>query len=332
MDALRSFFRHASHLDPAAVQRAIRGAFTRNLGFKVLAVACAVTAWATVQGEQVVEEKARVELDWVLPEKLALVGELPDSISLTASGSQVFVRNLRRAELRMLVDLSEATKGVQGVEFENRRIENLPQNVHVVGLSPTRVDLELDEKVHKRVKLTPLTQGDPAEGYRLVDVTVKPSRVELLGPASTLVGLSEVPTAVVEVAGLQASVEREVGLGRLPGGVERMDDVPIAVRVDVEPVAATTSFEGVPVVVRSRGWVSDVETVSVSVSGPVAIVSDLTAADITVVVSVDPDARPRPVEAVLGGGEVGYQVLLPDGDRLNVAKVVPSRIPVRPVE
>jgi YbbR domain-containing protein len=194
------------------------------------------------------------------------------------------------------------------------------------------VDFELDEKVHKRVKLTPLTQGDPADGYRLVDVDVKPAKVELLGPASTLVGMSEVPTAVVDVTGLQASVERETSVGRLPGGVVRMDDAPVVVQVEVEPVAATTTFEGIPVVIRNRAWVAEVEVVSVAVSGPVALVSDLSAADITVVVDVPADAPAKPTEAQIGRGAVNYQVLMPNADRLSVAKVTPSHIVVRPVE
>ncbi|MFH1465517.1 MAG: CdaR family protein [Pseudomonadota bacterium] len=332
MAALPTLLRRLPRLDWASLMRGVQGAFTRNFGFKALAVLVAVGLWAWGQGEQVVEQRARVQLEWTLPENLALVGDVPDSISLTASGSQVFVRNLRDAHLRIRVDLSDAGKGAQVVEFEERRIENLPQNLHVVGISPTRIEFELDEKVNKRVKLTPVTQGEPAEGYRLLDVSVEPTTVEVLGAASTLVGMDEVPTSVVNVAGLQASARREVLLGRIPGGVTRVDDVPIVVNVEVESLSRTQAFDGVPVVIRSHGWATTIETVAVAVSGPVADVSSLKVGDLTVVVTVGPDVAPGPVDATQNGSPVGFQVVMPYADRLTATKVAPSRIPLIPVE
>lgn len=332
MDQVRRIATFVSRVDWAALLGGVRGALTRNFWVKALSVVIALGLWAWGQGEQVVEQRARVQLDWVLPENLALVGDIPESISLTASGSQVFVRNLRDAGLRIRVDLSDASKGEQVVEFEDRRIENLPQNIHVVGISPTRVEFELDEKVSKRVKLTPMLQGEPEAGYRLLEVTVEPTVVEVLGAASTLVGMVEVPTSVVNVAGIQSSTRKEVLLGRLPGGVTRVDDVPIVVSLEVEPMARTIAFDGVPVVIRSRGWTTATDSVAVAVSGPVADISSLELDDLTVVVTVGPQVEPGPVDATLGGSPVGFQVVMPFADRVSVTKVAPSRIPLTPVE
>jgi YbbR domain-containing protein len=318
--------------DPTKVRSWLKGAVTRNIGFKVLAVFFALSGWGLVQGQQVVEQKARVQLHWSIPEELALVGKLPDSISLTASGSQVFVRDLRRADLHLRVDLTDATVGFQSVEFEDRFIEDLPQNVNVVGLSPARVEFELDQKVTKQVKVNPKVTGEPGTGFRLVGTELSPATVQLEGPASVLVGISEIPTNPIDVTGFDPSTREEIVLGRLPTGVVRVDERPIMVQVELEPITATTSFDAVPVLVRTKGWTTEVETASIAVSGPVPVIEALRAEDATVTITVSPDAEPGPLQAKLEEGPARIVVVLSNLDRVTIQKLVPSVIEVRPVQ
>jgi YbbR domain-containing protein len=318
--------------DLSRVRPWLRGALTRNLGFKVLAVLFAFSGWAMVQGQQVVEKKARVQVHWSLPEGLALVDEVPDSLMLTVSGSQVFVRNIRRADMHMRVDLSDASVGVQAVEFEDRFIENLPQNVNVVGISPTRVEFELDEKVAKLVKVSPNVLGEPPAGFRLLDISVQPDTVELVGPASALVGVSEVATRNIQLSNFEDASPREVLLGRLPYGVSRMDTEPLEVTVRLQSTTSKARFESVPVVVRSAGWETDVRTVTIAVSGPLHVIETLRPEDILATISVNPDVEPQPLVAARGDGPARIGIMLNNADRITIEKVVPSSIELRPVQ
>lgn len=318
--------------DLSKIRPWLRGAVTRNMGFKALGVIFALSGWGLVQGQQVVEQKARVQLHWLIPEELALVGKLPDSISLTASGSQVFVRDLRRADLQLRVDLSDATVGFQSVEFEDRFIEALPQNVNVVGLSPARVEFELDEKVTKQVKISAEIKGEPSAGFRLVGVDLSPATVRLEGPASVLVGISEIPTSPIAVAGFDQATREEILIGRLPAGVVRVDERPIMVQVELEPISATTSLESVPVLVRTPGWTTDVESASITVSGPVPVIESLGRDDATITITVSPDAEPGPLQAKRGEGPARLGVVLSNLDRVTIDELVPSVIEVRPVQ
>lgn len=318
--------------DLAQIQPWVRGAFTRNIGFKILSVIFAFAGWAWVQGEQVVEQKARVQLEWVLPEDLALVDDLPDTISLTASGSQVFVRNIRRADLNLRVDLSDATPGVQSVEFEDRFIENLPQNVHVVSLSPARVEFELDEKVTKQVNLEPRFAGEPKAGLRLVGMVLEPSTVLIEGPAGVLVGVSEIPTSRIDIGRFERTARTEVSTGDLPEWVSRVDDVPIVASIAFEPITARARFETVPVVVRSKGWTTDVETVELAVSGPVSVIERLGSDVATVTITISPELEPGPVQATRGDGPARIDIVLSQLDEITIDEMVPSVIEVRPVQ
>jgi YbbR domain-containing protein len=308
----------------------LRGALTRNLGFKVLSVVFAVGGWVWVQGERVVEQKARVRLDWAIPAELAVVDDLPDSISLTVSGSQVFVRNLRKADLSMQVDLSDASTGAQAVDFEERFIENLPQNVHVVGLSPTRVEFELDEKVTKTVNLEPRTSGVPLQGYRLVSLELDPATIEIEGPARTLVSITEVPTSNIDLSSYRGATREAVLPARLPDNVQRVDNGPIMVSVRLEPISTSTTFEQVPVIVRTPGWTTEVETVRLTLSGPVAAIDSLRLEDATVTVTVKPEVEPGPLQAALVEGPARVGVVLNNSDRIVVDEMEPATIELHP--
>lgn len=317
--------------DLSKIQPWLHAALTRNFGFKVLSVIFAFAGWAWVQGEQVVEQKARVQVQWQIPEDLALVDELPESISLTASGSQVFVRNLRRADLHLRVDLSDATPGVQSVEFADRFIENLPQNVHVVGLSPARAEFELDEKVTKQVRLEAQTKGLPRAGLRLVEVKLDPSTVLLEGPAGVLVGVTEVPTSPIDLGRFERTGRDEVSTGVLPGWSSRVDDMPIMVDVTLEPITTARNFEAVPVVVRSKGWTTDVVSVRLAVSGPVPVIEGLSTDAATVLITVSPDAELVPLQATRGDGPARLDIVLNNLDGITIDQMEPSVIEVRPV-
>jgi len=329
---LKSFIRRLRRPTLAGVTPALRAAFTENIGFKLLSVIFAFGMWVWVQGEQVVEQKAQVIVDWVLPDELAVLGELPRSLALTVSGTQVFVRHVRRAELRMTVDLTDASLGAQHVQFQDRTIQNLPQNVRVVGLSPTLVDFELDEKIRKRVKVSPITISAPASGYQLVEIALQPDTVELEGPLSLVAGITEVPTSVVDIGGLREDLRQEVLLGRIPQGVVRVEDEPIVLSVDVDPVSATRSFEQVPVTFRSSGWLCDTQSLHVVLAGPVADIESIDDDDLMAMITVEDDVPREPQQARFSNGPVRYRLFFPHSDSVVVRKVRPETIEIRPAQ
>jgi YbbR domain-containing protein len=318
--------------DRETLRRRLRSLIFENVGFKLLSVAFALATWSWVQGEQVVDIPARVAVDWTLPDSLARTEELPDIIFVTVRGSQVFARNVDRAQLKLKVDLHDASAGPQLVDFENRAIENMPQNVKVVSVSPAKVEFRLDEKVKKRVRVTPLTTGEPASGYRIVKVSVEPDHVEVEGPRSRLADVTELPTAAVDVSGVQEDKEEEVELNKVPGYVKIANAKLVVVKVDVEPLSTVKMFEDVPVVVRARGWNPQQDTVTIALEGPVAELEAIKHDDVMLVIQVEDNAPHRALRAGDEGGAAHYSVVFPKAPGVKVRSVRPETIRVQPSE
>ncbi len=234
----------------------IRSPLSHNPGIKLLSLLLATGIWLYVQGEQVMEANtlARVEYSW--PEGLALNEPAPPQVRLTASGARALVKRLEGRDLLLVVDMSEATAGVQSVEFLGREIKGLPKGVSVVSTAPSAIQVELVASVMRRIKVVPATVGKVAEGYHLVDVKLDPSLVEVRGPATVLERLRSLHTDGISIDGLRKSTTLEVGLNVERGLLVEVGDETIAARVQVEPDTETRNFSNVPVLMADvdRRW------------------------------------------------------------------------------
>jgi YbbR domain-containing protein len=305
----------------------LRDLFTTNLAYKGLALAFALMMWVWVQSEQVVEDRARVRLDWRLPDGLALVEPPLESATVSVEGVRGFVRGVRQKQLSMLVDLSKAREGEVSLDLTERPVTGLPGEVRVVSVAPESLKVQLDRVLKRRVNVTPVTHGDPATGYRLGRVTVKPDRVELSGPSSVLRGLTEVGTDTIELGGLREDAEFEVGLALRPGQLTPTVEGRFTVSVRVEPIVKERSFE-VPVVVEGDAWKATIERVTVTLSGPTDRLDAVDPADVRAVVHVPDGFAAASGSARRGTDGLRYEIERPEAEALDVAAVTPSTISV----
>ncbi len=306
-----------------------RSPLSHNPGIKLLSLLLATGIWLYVQGEQVMEANtlARVEYSW--PEGLALNEPAPPQVRLTASGARALVKRLEGRDLLLVVDMSEATAGVQSVEFLGREIKGLPKGVSVVSTAPSAIQVELVASVMRRIKVVPATVGKVAEGYHLVDVKLDPSLVEVRGPATVLERLRSLHTDGISIDGLRKSTTLEVGLNVERGLLVEVGDETIAARVQVEPDTETRNFSNVPVLMADvdRRWRPQVDQVEVTLKGPIESIRAISAEHVAVVVRL-PKNLPASQQSVVVGPDadasIRYEVLRPGAD-VEVVSVVPQR-------
>jgi len=300
-----------------------------NPGIKLLSLLLATGIWLFVQGEQVMEANtlARVEYSW--PDGLALNEPAPPQVRLTASGARALVKRLEGRDLHVVVDMSEATAGVQSVEFLGREIKGLPKGVSVVSTAPSAIQVELVASVMRRVKVMPATVGKVAEGYHLVDVKLEPSLVEVRGPATVLERLRSLHTDGISIDGLRKPTTLEVGLNVERGLLVEVGDETISARVQVEPDTESRDFSNVPVLMADvdRRWRPQVDQVEVQLKGPIESIRAISADHVAVVVRL-PQKLPASQQSVVVGPEadasIRYEVLRPGVD-VEVVSVVPQR-------
>jgi len=301
-----------------------RRVVTNNLNLKVGSIVVAVFLWLFAKGEQTGDRQFAVPL--VLrnvPEGLTTVERMPETIDVVLSGDNKELVKLRFwGEPYAVLDMTEAAAD------RVFRVSLSPANVVVPRESgvqvvevrnPKSLDLEVDQRLERRVPVFPVVEGDLADGYYLLGTPeTVPDSVTIYGPSSVVQSFSSVATEPLSISGRRARVEssRRIEFE----GPWNLHAVPREVRVivDVEGTEVVT-LPSVPVEFRHEpGFASvtvDPDVIELQVAGPAHLIARLSAADVTVL--IDARGLPRGVHQILP------DIRVPDG--LEVVTNRPER-------
>jgi hypothetical protein len=315
----------------------MRGAWVwvaTNPWTKLLSLLLATLAWLYVQGEEIREERVKVQVAWILPEGLVATEPLPVTAFLVVRGSRTAINRAHGGAIRLVVDVADLSKGEHTVDLSGVNPEGLPPTVERLGITPGSVRFNLDQVTTHHVQINPVLVGDPAEGYVIGSVTLMPAVVELRGPQQAISLLREVSTRPIDVSGLQATIEREVTLD-LPRGVDLADPVSIRARLQVASELEQRRIENVPV----YGWGTDrlsIEPgrVSVMLEGPGEalqrlqpdrVVAFVHGAELILQGAL---TEREPVEVWYGPRDGARVEVLHPGDELKVVSMTPPSVSV----
>ena len=172
-----------------------------------------------------------------MPRDLVLMSSVPDTISLQLRGP--LSKSLEAATgLEVYLDLADARPGTSSFTIDAAEIP-LPDDVEVVSIEPSAINLELERLTSSNIALQPIVEGVPAPGFTIGEIRISPIQVNIQGPESRVLELEQVETTPISVEGATGPVEATV-MPRLPDPLLRsLTVVPLVVMVDVVPVDTT---------------------------------------------------------------------------------------------
>ncbi len=218
--------------------------------------------------------------------------------SAKVSGSEDQVNRVAAVVAR--VALAEQSKPITRA-ITLQAVDGAGDSVSGVTITPGQVTAVIDIEPRPDVtvlKVAPaLNYASMPQGYNLKESKSAPETVAVRGDSVTIGAMNgTVNTELIDLTNKTASFTQTVKLA-LPDGVSLTDPVNVVVSVTIDPVTVTRTFANIPV--QPQGLDSNdfsivvkPDTVSVSVTGPVALVNSVQASDISVVAPL----------ADLGGG------------------------------
>jgi YbbR domain-containing protein len=283
-----------------------RSIVTNNLNLKVASVIVAVFLWLFAKGEQTGNRQFTIPL--VLrnvPEGLTTVERIPESVDVIISGdNKELVKLGFLDEPYAVLDMSEAAADrVFRVSLSAANVV-VPREsgVQVVEVrSPKSLDLEVDQRLERRLPVEPVVEGTLAEGYYVLgQPRAVPDTVTVYGPSSVVRSFSIVAAEPLSIEGRRARVEsfRRIEFD----GPWNLHAVPKEVRVvvDVEGTEVVTLRE-VPVEFRHEPGFASVtvepRVIELRIAGPSHLAIGLAASDVTVL--IDARGLPRGVHQLL---------------------------------
>jgi len=206
-----------------------------RFGTLLLSFLIASVLWGMAHGTSSVDRGVDIPVVFEgIPEDLVITEKTADAINIRVLGSRSALRNVSPTKMDYRIDVSGSKRGRGVFEVDVSRIE-LPRGATVVSRSPASIEVEFERRGRKAVRVRPDLEGQPAEGYLITTVDIDPPRVWLTGARRDVLRLAEVVTETIDVAGLAASVERQVRLSLGSDHVWREEQGTVTVRIQVDP-------------------------------------------------------------------------------------------------
>ena len=243
--------------------------------------------------------------------------------SVTISGAASLVTQIE--EVNASMDISGATETID----RDVALVAVDQNGEPVsGVTITPLDVSVTQPIflqggYRNVIVRVVTTGQPANGYKLTNITVSPLNLVVFSSDPQLVNdlPGYVETEPVDLTDAVDDIDTYVVIN-LPEGVTMVGDQFVLVQVSIAAIegSLTMSLPVIPIgLLPIHTAVISPETVDVILSGPVPVLDTLTPDDIRVVVDVsDLDLGTHQLEPIVD--------VIPD--RIVVEAVLPSTVEV----
>ncbi len=210
---------------------------------------------------------------------------LPDRVRVLVAGPGKDLLQLNVSYFRLRVQAQARTNEInfykQKLKVED--VENDPIELDIQVreiLSPTEIEIALDRRIERTIKVNPLVQVQTAEAYTQVGVLrVEPPQIEISGPLSYIGTIQTINTDSLVLKDLEEDFEQEVALHVPKGRRIHIDPAVVTVSADIQ-ILAEDEISGIPVEVLYTGdreMLTSPPRVRVKVRGPVDIVANIVA-------------------------------------------------------
>lgn len=244
-------------------------------------------------------------------------------VRLKLEGPSPLVSQVQRESSAIIVDIGVDADTNFTYVFDYRRLGDqlrFPGGVQIKEIEPARVELRLEPVDRKELNVELRQVGDVEPGYEVSSVSVFPKVIRAQGPRSELVGVSNIATEMVNVAGLNESKRFEVNL-QASDGLTTYDVNQVSVQVNISPIQGKKELKKLKVeVLAPEGFAATLtpSQVSIFVAGPISLLETLQGEQIEIVA----DATQLPA----GKHALALQAKLPTG--ISLEKTVPEQVGV----
>jgi len=210
--------------------------FTRNFGWKLLALGIAFALWIFAAREPELATSLAVPIEFQnIPQDLDIGGNLPDRIRVEVRGPSGRLTRDNLADAAVVLDLSDAHPGQRTYTVRNSNM-SLPFGVDFYRAVPSQVTLRFDQLAARTIPIQPVYIEIP-EGYQVSATEIDPANVRIRGPEQRIANTSHVVTDPIDLTGVvsQKQFRTRINLGDPQVRLESPPDVTVTVKLERRP-------------------------------------------------------------------------------------------------
>lgn len=297
----------------------LRTRFIGNLGYKITALILATLVWYIVQGEEILEVNARLDVRVEVVPSYSLRDSSGISRDVTLRGPRVLVGAMSGKAIQSVIRVPAGKSGSLRYRLDKEFIPGWDNRVRITIHDPY-VTLMVEERLTKKVPVRPIILGDVAPAFMIDEVAPTPSEIEISGAKSEILRISELSTEPIDVSGLADSKSLVTSISKASLPELRLSSQEVNVSIKLGPKKLSKNISLVPIEISGSENVGSARPagVSVTVAVPESMAGKINQKDVRATVNAK-DLGP-------GRYDLGVLVSAPDG--VLIQKISPKVVTV----
>ena len=204
-----------------------------NWPLKIVSLLLATLLWAAVSNQESSEIGLEVPLEYRnIPERLEITGDTTNTVQVRLRGPANVIKGITAKDVSTTLDVAKMGTGEKIVALSPQNVQ-VPFGAEVIRVNPSNVRFTLERTLVKTVEVIPAITGQPAEGFEIGQVLVRPSTIEVEGPESRVITLSSIATIPIRVDRRQFPIEQATDLDVPDPQIRLQHPSPVNVRVEI---------------------------------------------------------------------------------------------------
>jgi diadenylate cyclase len=159
--------------------------FTRNIVWKLFALAAAFGVWLNVSNEPDLATIISVPVEYNhFPKNLEISSDIVASIDVEARGPSGLLRSLNNGRIAAIVDFASVTRPGERTFALTPAELNLPRGVELIRTIPAQLRFKFEKHATRLVSVQIRFSGKLPPGLAVDRVEVEPPQLEIAGPES----------------------------------------------------------------------------------------------------------------------------------------------------
>lgn len=184
---------------------------TQNIWLKAASLILAAALWVFVilSGRTEISMEAPIVYSGLKP-KLDMM-DSPKEVNITIEGQASLLQNIRRGDIRAVIDLSEANEGRSFYTLTKENFE-LPRTMLLTDIDPETISVTIESELKKQIPVKPVIVGRPEKGFTIFEIKVVPENIVVEGPKSLIMKIYSVKTEPIDINGLNTDLQYKANL------------------------------------------------------------------------------------------------------------------------
>lgn len=245
------------------------GLIVQNWPLKLLALFLGIILWYGIVAEDQVDMVLSVPLEIRnLPPNMVIANQFRKDMEVSVRGPKRLLQEMQQQNVSRPVNLTDTQPGPVVIQNTLESIP-FPRSITVQRVQPANITLLVDKLMEKNIPIAAKTTGEPASGFSLEGIRLKPGVIKVNGPSTLISKVQSISTTTIDVGGLTQTSQVPVRLVLSDALLQLIGETVVEAEILIKEPMTRRTVHYIPINLKQADKNTQVEPSMVSVEAEI---------------------------------------------------------------